>query len=351
MSSSGTTRANSVSQVLLRPFQSTSPPRGGVRWHGLPGDFWGRRLATLAAALVVAAPLGAQPSFLDVWGEPGTDLGQFVAPTGVAVNAGDTLYVADAFLNRITLFDAAGSALSSFGSTGSAAGQLRNPVGLALDTEGDVYVADSGNHRIQRFHRDGAFVEAYGDSGSAPGLLRGPSGVVLTAARQLYVADYGNRRVQQLDWSSSPPRFVGVVGNEALVLEGPTDVAIDAEGLLYVADLLGNEIVQLRSDGQVVRRFHGNGGPGEAPSPLGLLVDGAVLHVTDVLNGQVEVFDLTGRRLFAWPVGGIPAPSRMALDASRRLFVTSGQDRVVFLYQLPLASARASWSDVKQRFR
>jgi DNA-binding beta-propeller fold protein YncE len=267
------------------------------------------------------------------------------------VNGGDTLYVADAFLDRITLFDSRGAPLATFGSTGADDGRLRGPVGLAIDAAGDVYVSDSGNHRIQRFRRDGTFVEAFGDSGSAPGQLLGPSGIALTAAGQLYVADHGNRRVQQFDWSSSPPRFVAVVGGGALQLQGPTDVAVDGQGFLYVADLLGNEVVQLQPDGQEVRRFRGSGGVGESPSPLGLLVDGPVLHVTDVLNGKVEAFDLNGNLLYDWPAGGMPGPSRMAADSTRRLFVTSGQDRVIFVFQLPLAAAKTTWTDVKQRFR
>jgi DNA-binding beta-propeller fold protein YncE len=275
------------------------------------------------------------------------------------VNAGDTLYVADAFLNRITLFDSQGVSLATFGSPGGTEGQFRNPQDLVIDENGDVYVADSGNQRIQRFHRDGSFAEALGDSGSAPGQLLVPSGLALTPSRQLYVADHGNRVILQFDnrvilqfdWSSSPPRFLGILGDGDLSLQGPTDVAVDAQGFLYVADFLGNEVVQLQPDGREVRRFRGTGGVGELPTPLGIVVDGEVLQVTDVLNGKVEAFDLMGRRLYEWPAGGIPGPSRMAFDSTRRLFLSSGQDRVVFLFQLPLPVTSPTWSAVKHRFR
>jgi DNA-binding beta-propeller fold protein YncE len=307
-------------------------------------------LATVLTLWLVA-PLAAQPHFVAIWGARGTGLGQFVAPTGVAVNAGDTLYVADAFLDRITLFDGDGTALVAWNLRGSAPGQLRGPRGLAVDAGGDVYVADSGNQRIQRFRRDGTFIEVFGDSGSAPGRFRGPYGLTLTRDRQLYVADQGNARVQHFDWSESPPRFVGVIGGETAFFVSPTSVAVDSLGFLYVADLDGREIVQFDPAGQEVRRFHGEGSFPELPTPLGVIVDGEVLQVTDVLNGIVEAFDRSGTRLYGWPPEGLPGPGLMAIGPRRRLFVSSGQDAVIYVYQLAVPVQSHSFGAVKSLFR
>ena len=298
-----------------------------------------------------AAPLAAQPQFVAVWGERGSGLGQFRAPTGVAVNAGDTLYVADAFLDRITLFDGAGTALVAWNLSGSAPGRLRGPRGLAVDAGGDLYVADSGNHRIQRFRRDGTFVEVLGDTGSAPGRFWGPYGLTLTRDRQLYVADQGNARVQRFDWSESPARFVSVVGEGNSPLVSPTSVAVDSLGFLYVADLDGREIVQFDPAGQEVRRFHGEGSFPELPTPLGCVVDRDELQVTDVLNGSVEAFDRFGTRLYGWPPEGLPGPGLMAIGPRRRLFVSSGQDGVIFVYQLAVPVQSRSFGAVKSLFR
>lgn len=315
------------------------------------------RLADIAATstgvclLLWAVLLAAQPRFEAVWGAPGSGVGEFRAPTGMAVNAGDTLYVADAFFDRITLFAPTGVVLAAWDLAGSAPGRLRHPEGIAVDADGDLYIADSGNHRVQRLTRDGRFVAVLGDSGSAPGQFRGPSGLTLTRDRRLYVADYGNARVQEFDWSQSPPRFVGILGGASAALVGPTDVAVDSFGSVFVADLLGREIVQFTRAGDEVRRFSGTGLPPEPPAPLGVLVDGATLHVTDVLNGFVEAFDTNGQWLYAWPPNGLPGPARLAAGRGRRLFVGSAQDRVIFVFQRPVPVQAQPWSGIKQRFR
>ncbi len=303
------------------------------------------------------SPLAAQPSFVGVWAERGMAVGELWAPSGVAVNAGDTLYVSDRFLHRITYFDENGTALGAWlldgGSPvgGSDPGQLRSPDGLAVDAAGDVYVADRGNHRIQRF-RDGRFVEAFGAFGAAAGEFSSPAGLTLTRDRQLYVADAGNRRVQHLDWSQSPPRFVRILGDSlSPPLVEPTDVVLDSLGFLSIIDLLGHEVVQLDPAGTEVRRFRGNGLDFELPAPLAAIVDSGTLHVTDVLNGFVETFDASGRRLYDWPRSGLPSPGRMAIDSRRRLFIVSGQQGLVFVFQLAVGVRTGSWAEVKGRFR
>jgi hypothetical protein len=304
----------------------------------------------LAAAALPATRAAAQPTFAGVWGQRGTELGAFAAPAGLAVNRGDTLFVADSFLDRVTLFDTGGEALSAWNRSGSGPGEIHHPVGLALDAGGDVYIADSGNHRIQRFRRDGGFVEAFGDSGSGPGKFLGPSGIAFGRAGFLYVADHGNRRVVVLDWSRSPPRFDRILGGGGIALAGPTDIALDALDRVYISDFLGNEIVVVDALDREVRRFRGEGTEGEPPLHLGLLVDGDMLHVSDVVNGTMETFDLSGRRLFAWPPGGLPGPLRLAASPRRRLFVSTA-DSNVYVFQLALPVRSASWSALKGKFR
>lgn len=298
----------------------------------------------------LAVGAAAQPTFSRTWGHRGTDLGGFAAPAGLAVNGGDTLYVADSILDRITLFDGRGTPRTAWNIRGSGPGQIDHPVGLALDAGGDLYVADSGNHRVQRFRGDGTFVEAFGDSGAAPGQFLGPSGITLSREGFLYVADYGNRRVQILDWRQSPPRFDRILGGGTIPFLGPTDVALDSLGSVFVVDFLPSEIVQVDAMDREVRRFRGHGFEGEPPLHVGALVDGDRLYVSDVLNGTMESFDLAGTRLDSWPPGGIPGPVRLATSRRRLLFVTTGAS-AVYIFQLAVPVRARTWSEVKRGFR
>lgn len=300
--------------------------------------------------LLPAAPAAAQ-QLVDQWGGPGTRLGRFEAITGIAVSAGETLYVADPSLQRITLFDRTGRALTAWDIPGTAPGRLQGPVGLAVDTRGDLYVADSANERIQRFHSDGTFVEAFGDSGSGEGQFITPSGISITPDRQLYAADATNRCVHHIDWSTSPPHWVRTLG-QTLGLLGPTDVVLDAAGNIYIIDWTTGETVKLAPDGALITRWLAQGGDGsEPPKPVAALVDGSVLYASDPFNGVVQTYDLSGHLLSEWPDQPIPIPTRLALDRERRLFVVCNDVRQIFVFQLPLATRPASWGDVKSLYR
>src|SRR4029079_8442374 len=83
---------------------------------------------------------------------------RFYAPTGVAVDSADNVYVADTYNNTIrkitparvvtTLGGMPGN-LGTANGAGSAA-RFSNPAGLAVDGDGNVYVADSYFNTIRK---------------------------------------------------------------------------------------------------------------------------------------------------------------------------------------------------------
>jgi DNA-binding beta-propeller fold protein YncE len=94
--------------------------------------------------------------------------GAFVAewacerPAGIAVDAEHQVYVTESsdygefsaqIDYQIKKFSSVGSLLASWGSRGSGDGQFVEPSGIAVDRNGVVYVADSRSNRIQRFTR------------------------------------------------------------------------------------------------------------------------------------------------------------------------------------------------------
>ena len=99
------------------------------------------------------------------WGSYGSGEGQFRNPSGVAVDGGGNVYVADTDNNRIQKFNAAGDFQFAWGSSGTGNGQFNNPSGVAVDSGGNVYVADSYNNRIQKFNAAGDFQLAWGSYG------------------------------------------------------------------------------------------------------------------------------------------------------------------------------------------
>ena len=107
--------------------------------------------AEKALVRTVTSCSAANGTLLNAWGSQGSDQGEFVYPTGVAVARDGTVFVADRFNDRIQRFTATGDFLTTWGSTGNDAGEFAHPSGVAVDRSCAAVVADSENQRIQVF--------------------------------------------------------------------------------------------------------------------------------------------------------------------------------------------------------
>ena len=146
----------------------------------------------------------------------------FNNPAGVAVDASENIYVADAGNNLIrkinsspamlglTIANGVVTTLAGSGAHGSDNGDgtlasFNNPTGVAVDMAGNVYVADAGNNMIRKIDPSGA-VSALAGSGQ-PGAANGigalatfnhPTGVAVDASGNVYVADAGNNLIRKI---------------------------------------------------------------------------------------------------------------------------------------------------------
>jgi len=88
--------------------------------------------------------------------------GFFNAPTDIAWDAADNMYISDGYINsRVAKVDKNGVWIKSWGTRGTEPGQFRTPHNIAVDRQGTVYVADRSNSRIQVFDSDGNFKRIY----------------------------------------------------------------------------------------------------------------------------------------------------------------------------------------------
>jgi DNA-binding beta-propeller fold protein YncE len=71
-----------------------------------------------------------------------------------------------AMLSSAALADPPPSFVLAWGQPGSGDGQFIHPTGLAIDDDGYVYVADYANERIQKFSANGVFLAALGGFGN-----------------------------------------------------------------------------------------------------------------------------------------------------------------------------------------
>ena len=88
-------------------------------------------------------------------GSPGVSANQLQHPTGVTLDASNTLYIADTRNNRIQTYLPG----ASNGTAGSRLFDLRGPVDVVVDSNGSIYIADTLNHQV-----------SYWNTGSSTGI-------------------------------------------------------------------------------------------------------------------------------------------------------------------------------------
>lgn len=127
---------------------------------------------------------------------------------------GDTLYVADAYNNRIRKITPDGAVTTFAGSNAGyvdgvvTQAKFNNPHGIVAVGK-DLYVADSSNHCIRKIASNGVVTTIAGsDKGNEDGRgtdARFYAPMNITAIEDtLYVVDMGNRRIRKIDLGIAP---------------------------------------------------------------------------------------------------------------------------------------------------
>ena len=218
-----------------RPFFGPSSIVFDSQGFGYVGDYSNDRFLKFDSEGDIVATIGTS----------GTEPGQFLGPSGLAISpVSGNLVVADQNNNRIQVLTPEGTPITAFGSLGGAPGQFIQPIDLEVDEYDNIYVTDSVNSRVQVFDINGNFISQFGTpSGGDIPQIGGPTpyGTPLDlspgvfnwtagsdyADGKLYVGDFFQGRVQVLDVNRSaepvpePSSMLGlaVLGGGAIALK------------------------------------------------------------------------------------------------------------------------------------
>ncbi len=251
---------------------------------------------------------------------PSAPDGGFMWPTSVAIDSEGKVYVADEWLQRITIFDHDGNCLGSWGQPGSGDGEFDRPSGLAFGKDDNLYMVDSRNSRVQVFTKDGKFIRKWGSLGDGDGQFNMPWGIEIDHNGDVYVADWRNDRVQKFTAEGQFLMKFGTSGSGDGEFNRPTGVAVDKDGTIYVADFKNDRLQVFHPDGTFAAKL-----TGEATlSSWGrerVELDPTIMRGREIAQGLQE-----REKVFAGPVA-------VDVDDENRVFVTEVARHRVQVFQ------------------
>jgi len=252
--------------------------------------------------LIVCGFAQGAPSFVRMWGSNGSAAGQLYNPYGVYIDPFfGYIYAADSGNSRIESFTTTGAFVNQFGSPGFGPGQFLQPSGVAVNSSGYVYIADTGNSRVQIFSPAGTYVADWPTAGG------GPWGIAVNNTGYIYITASTTNDVEAYNPSGVLVASWGSLGPSPGQFDSPLGVATNASGYVYVTDWNNNRTQIFDPSGTYISLWGtGGAGNGQFSFPSGIAIDGAgQVYVADSGNWRIEEFDPSGTYVDKWGTNGI----------------------------------------------
>ncbi|PYT07534.1 MAG: hypothetical protein DMF60_06880, partial [Acidobacteria bacterium] len=241
---------------------------------------------------------------------------QFNTPSGIAIDKGGNLVIADTSNNRVRRLSADGRQVSTIAGSGVAGlkdgpgdeAQFDGPIGIAVDKQGNILVADAYNDCIRQISSDGRVttvagtgLPGYSDGQAASASFDTPAGVAVDQQGNIFVADAGNHAVRKITAQGEVTTIAGPTSAEdgpgnGLRLNRPVGIIVTHDGFLFVSDEASGRIIRIDPEGKAKSYAGRASGYAEGVEdqarmngPTGIAIDRkGVIHVADSQNYVVR---------------------------------------------------------------
>jgi sugar lactone lactonase YvrE len=221
-------------------------------------------------------------------------------PISVAVDSNVRVYVGNKDGGNVEVYDADYNYLFKLG-TGD--GEFIQPNDIAIDSTGKIYVVDRGEHKVKIYNSDGTYNTSFGSEGNGNGEFYHPTSIVINQPeeelivldRQLSQDMFGDyvegARIQLFDMTGAFKSSFSKYGDEIGEMFRPQHVTVDNQGRLYVTDSFHNVVIVYDSDGTYLGDVYDTNNP--LRTPLGIMIgESGRLFIASLQTEKVEVYGI-----------------------------------------------------------
>jgi PKD repeat protein len=221
-------------------------------------------------------------------------------PISVMADNNGRIYIGNKDTGNVEVYD---NNLNIVHMLGSGNWEFSQPNDIAIDSFGKIYVVDYLEDKIKVYHPDGSYDHSLGSPGSGDGEFHKPTSITIDeAAGELIVLDhqltqdmFGNwiegARIQTFYMNGGFKRSFSKYGNNIGEMFRPQHVTVDDQSRLYVTDSFHNVVLVYDNAGTHVGDIYDVNNP--LRTPLGIaLSNSGKLYIASLITGKVEIFGI-----------------------------------------------------------
>jgi DNA-binding beta-propeller fold protein YncE len=253
----------------------------------------------------------------------------FSNPQRITVGSDGNYYVANSYLNKVSIFNSNWKEISSIGkppvNRNKELGELVNPIDMTFDGKGNLFVLETedGDGSIEIFTKDGT--PYYSIS-----ILMGYQGAIAFNSQGNLVVANEVSGLEIYDVSKLVEKKVTNI--KTIPMEGFVlgDLLIDRDDNMVVSYCFSNEIQWISPKGKLIKKIGGTDAKENFLTlPQGMCLDGAGnIYVCEPFVGYIQKISPKGELIWTSDLGW-PGLSFISMDAQGKLFATDTDHNVV----------------------
>ena len=264
--------------------------------------------------------------FLGAWGDQGEGPGKLDQPVSFAADTLGNVFFADPASNFVHKFESGGTPLLSFEDP-----RVRHASGIAVDAGGAIYVADAQQGAIHVFFPDGSFFQSW--HAAAQRHFTGALGIGIDEEGTLYAPDPAKSRLMKFSNHGRLIKSWAAPQKPLSPDERPSWVCAEPDAAVFVAYFSTGRIEKFSSDGSELASWPAASTPAGESNPItGFAATNEFVFTMAASSPEIRVWTTDGQHKLdadlTASLGKIAAPQIIATPHTELLVLDPSVPKV-----------------------